>query len=120
MEEVLQFGGEESRRSLGDKVLGGGDERSVTGEPNGIERPQTLLIKVGKFSKSVKTAAVRVTGAVGKLLQLAQDGDIGWGTQDLFQLRQSGDTVVAEKAPERVWREDRRSHNAIVPPLNEL
>jgi hypothetical protein len=53
MECVGQFVGEPPARSLIDEGLDGGDERAVAGEPDRIMGPQTGVVEVGGFPKSV-------------------------------------------------------------------
>jgi hypothetical protein len=44
---------------------------------------------------------MRIAGAVRKLLQLAENGDIGVGAQQLLQLGQGGDTMLRRNRSSR-------------------
>ncbi|MGO9275404.1 MAG: hypothetical protein ACLQOO_35070 [Terriglobia bacterium] len=106
VEEGIEFGSEVARRGLGDEGFHGGQERAITGKPDGSERPQATLIKVGDLIQGVEGAAVGVTGTIGKLLQFAEDGDIGLGAQHELQQRQSGDAVQVQELSQGVSGED--------------
>ena len=81
MKNVLQFGGETAGPGPRDAVLRGGHQSAVTGEPDRIERPQAPLIESDNLVESIEGTPMRVTGTVRKLLQLAEDSDVGLRTQ---------------------------------------
>ena len=58
-----------------------------------------------------------IAGAVGEFPQLAENSDIGFGTQQSLQLRQGGDAIPAQKLPQRNGGKDGGAHNAVIPPL---
>ena len=120
VENVLQFGTEIARRGPSHTDFRGGHQGAITRKPDRVERPQAALVEAGNFIERVEGTAVGIAGTVGKLLQLAEDCDIGLGTQQLFQLRQGGDAILAQKLPQQVGGKDGRAHNAIVPPSEQF
>jgi len=78
-----------------------------------------MLIKIGDFLQRVESAAVRIAGLIGEFLQLAEDRDIGIGTQNLFQLRQGSDPSSAQELPKGICGKGDGPHNAIVPPVSD-
>ena len=76
-------------------------QSTVTGEPDRVERPQAPLIETGNLVESVERTPMGVAGTVPKLLQLAENSDVGLRAQQLLQLRQRGDAISAETGAER-------------------
>jgi hypothetical protein len=97
MQQILQFGGEVSRRSLIDEGFRGVQQSALARKPNRAERPEAPLIKVGDLSEGVEPATVGVAGVRRELLQFAKDGDIGLGAQHLLQLRQAANAIPAQE-----------------------
>ena len=62
---------------LRDEVLRSGHQGAATREPNRVEWPQALLIEAGDLVERVEGAPMGVAGAVGKLLQFAENRDVG-------------------------------------------
>jgi hypothetical protein len=81
VENVFQFGSEITSLGLRDLFFRSGHQRTVTGEPDRVERPQAALIERDNLVESIEGTPVRVTGTVRKLLQLAEDGNIGLRAQ---------------------------------------
>ena len=73
MKNVFQFGSEITSLGLRDVFFRSGHQRTVTGEPDRIERPQAALIEGGNFIERVEGAPVGIPGTVLKLLQLAEN-----------------------------------------------
>ena len=79
MEQVVELLAEMPCVCLVDERLGGGDQGAGAGEPDAAERPQSELVEVGEFVEGVVAAAMRVAGAGGEVLELAERGAPGAG-----------------------------------------
>ena len=77
-----------------DEGLDGRDESAVTGEPDVIVRPKADVVKAGDFAEGIEAAAMGVAGKIVDKFELAKDGEVGTGTEDLFEFRQGGDFVA--------------------------
>lgn len=58
-----------------------GEQSAVAGEPDRFVRPQPAIIKAGHLGQGIEAAPMSVTGEVAKLLEFAEDGEIGVRTQ---------------------------------------
>ena len=116
MECIGQFVGEPASRRLVDEGFDRGNERAVTREPNGIMGPQAGIVEAGAFAEGIVAAAMSIAGQIVEGLEFAKDGEIGGGTEDLFEFGQSGDFVPQEVLAEELGVEGEGSHNVIVPP----
>jgi hypothetical protein len=63
---------------------------------------------------------VRIAGAVRKLLQFAENGDISVSAQQLFQLSQGRDAILEQEPPQRIGGIEDGAHNDGVPPDGEI
>ena len=62
VEGMSQFVGEPTARSLTDEGLNGGDERTVTREPDGIVGPEAGTIEASDFAKRIIASAMGIAG----------------------------------------------------------
>ena len=115
MECIGQFVGEPASRRLVDEGFDSGNERAVTREPNGIMGPQAGIVEAGAFAEGIVAAAMSIAGQIVEELEFAKDGEIGGGTEDLFEFGQGGDFVPKEVLAEELGVEGEGSHNVIVP-----
>ena len=115
MESIGQFVGEPPARSLIDEGLDGGDERAVAGEPDRIMRPETGVVEVSGFPKSVVATAMSIAGEVVEEFEFAKDGEIGSGAEGLLEVGECGDLVLQQVLAEDVRVEGEGAHNVIVP-----
>src|ERR1700736_1549972 len=74
-----------------DKGFDGGDERAVPGKPDCLMGPKTVIVEAGRFTESVVAAAMSVAGKVVERLELAKDGQVSGGAENVFEFRQSSD-----------------------------
>ena len=77
--------------------------------------PQPEIIKAGDVGERVEASPMGIAGEVAELLQLAEDGERGIGTERLFEFRQVRDFMAAEVLTENGSVEGGGSHNVIVP-----
>jgi len=69
-----------------DKGLDGGDERAVSGKPDRLMGPETVVVEAGRFTEDVVAAAMSVAGKVVERLELAKDGKVSFRHQRVFAL----------------------------------
>jgi hypothetical protein len=97
------------------KGFDGSDERAMTGEPDRLLGPQTVVVEAGGFPEGVVAAAMSVAGKVVERLELAKDGEVSGGAENVFEFRQSSDFVAQQVLAKDLGIEGERSHNVIVP-----
>src|ERR1700719_1602471 len=98
-----------------DKGLDGGDERAVSGKPDRLMGPETIVVEADRFTEGVVAAAMSVAGKVVERLGLAKDGKVSGGTENVFEFRQSSDFVTQQVLAKDLGVEGEGSHNVIVP-----
>jgi len=98
-----------------DEGLDGGNERAVPGKPDRLMGPQTVVVEAGRFTKGVVAAAMSVAGKVVERLELAKDGQVSGGAENVFEFRQSSDFVAQQVLAKDLGIEGKGSHNVIVP-----
>ena len=111
MQQVIQLLGKMSGRGILDKSLGRIQQSAVAGEPDGLVRPQAVLVEVSSFIQRVVTATMGVAGPIGELLQFAEDCDVHLRSQRLLQLRHGSDLAPPERLGQVIGVEGFRSHN---------
>ena len=110
-EQVVQLVDEMSGVGVVDERLGGCDQGAGAGEADAGEGPQAALVEVGEFVERVVAAAMRVAGAGGQVLELAERGaPAGAGAERGHDLDQRGDGLVAEQGDDRVGGKGGWSH----------
>jgi hypothetical protein len=87
---------------MGDEMLRGGKQSTVTGEPHAVVRPQPFGVETGDIAQGVVPAAVRVAGEVVKFFELAGHGDRDVSAEGLFEFSQGGDLVTLQPLTEGV------------------
>ena len=98
-----------------DKGFDGGDERAVSGKPDRLMGPQTVVVEAGRFTEGVVAAAMSVAVKVVERLELAKDGEVSGGAENVFEFRQSSDFVAQQVLAKDLGVEGEGSHNVIVP-----
>ena len=114
MEQVVELLAEMPCLCLVDERLGGGDQGADAGEADAAERPQSELVEVGEFVEGVVAAAMRVAGARGEVLELAERGAPGAGSERRHDLGQRGDGLLAEQGEDCVGGELGWSHSGTI------
>src|ERR1017187_2484113 len=97
MQPVIQLFGKVSVQGVLDKSLGRIQQSALAGEPDGLERPQTVLVEVSGFIQRVISATMRVAGPISKLFQFAENGDIDFRSQRSLQLRHGSDLAASQR-----------------------
>ena len=110
MEQVVELLAEMPRLCLVDERLGGGDQGAGAGEPDVAERPQSTFVEVDELVEGVVAAAMGVAGAGGEVLELAERGAPGTGSERRHDLGQRADGLLAEEGDDRVGGELGWSH----------
>src|SRR5260370_42613761 len=98
-----------------DKGFDGGNERAVPGKPDCLMGPKTVVVETGRFTEGVVAAAMRVAGKVVERLELAKDGEVSGGAENVFEVRQSSDFVAQQVLAKDLGGEGEGSRNVIVP-----
>jgi len=98
-----------------DKGFDGGDERAVPGKPDCLMGPQTVVVEAGRFTEGVVATAMSVAGKVVERLELAKDGKVNGGAENVFEFRQSSDFVAQQVLAKDSGVKGEGSHNVIVP-----
>ena len=120
MECVGEFVGEPAVSSLIDEGLNGGDERALTRKPDRLVGPQAGLVEARRCAESVVAAAMGVAGQVVEELELAEDREIGRGSEGLLEFGEGSDFVAQQVLAEDLGIEGEGSHNVIVPAARRL
>ena len=76
MQQVIQLFRKVSGRGVLDKSLGRIQQSALAGEPDGLKRPQAVLVEVSGFIQRVISAAMGVASPISELFQFAKYGDI--------------------------------------------
>ena len=121
-ERLLHFGVQVISQLMSIVALGrlvhenfhGGQQGSVTGEPDALMRPPCVIVEVSDFGQGVEAAAMGVAGEIVELLQFAKHGQIGFCAESAFQLGQISDLVTAKVLAQDGGIEGSGSHNVIV------
>ena len=101
---------------FGDRVvLGGGEQRAETREPDLGMRPQPMLVETGDFPQGIVSATMGVAGEIIQRLEFPEDRDIDRGSESFFQFAQGGDLAAQQKHTQFIGAEGEGSHNVIVP-----
>jgi hypothetical protein len=116
VQQVIQLLRKMSGRGILDKSLGSIQQSAMAGEPDGLERPQAVLIEVRGFIQRVVTATMGIAGPIGELLQFAEHGDVHFRSQRPLQLRHGSDLAPPERLGQVIGVEGFRSHNVRSPP----
>ena len=98
-----------------DKGFDGSDERAVPGKPDRLMGPQAVVVEAGRFTEGVVAAAMSVAGKVVERLELAKDGEVSGGAENVFEFRQSSDFVAQQVLAKDLGVEGEGSHNVVVP-----
>ena|ERR1022692_4495256 len=98
-----------------DKRFDRGDERAVLRKPDRLMGPQTIVVEAGRFTEGVEAAAMSVAGEVVERLELAKDGKVSVGAENVFEFRQSSDSVAQQVVAKDLGVEGEGSRNVIVP-----
>src|SRR5213083_2332679 len=115
MESRIEFGDEIAGRGAIDEGCGGVDQGTEARKPDGIMRPQAVVVKASNAVEGIEAATMRVAGSIVKLIELAKDGDGRGGAEGSRELIESGDLGAAEEVQNELSGEESGSHNAIVP-----
>ena len=75
MEKLVEFGDEIACRGRVDEGGSGVDQGTKAREPDGIMRPQAVVVKVSNPVERVEAPAMRVAGSIAELIELAKDRD---------------------------------------------
>ena len=111
MQQVVQFLNKIARCGIPDKRLSRIQQGAPAGEPDRPEGPQTIVVEARGFIQRVVRAAMRVTGPVSELLQLAENRDVHICPQRFLQLGHGGDFAVPESFCQIIGMEGLGSHN---------
>ena len=114
MQDGRQFFRKTSSERATDECLGGGQERTVAGEPGRRAGPQAIGPEASDPAKRVETAAVRVAGQVVKFFELSENGEVNVRPEGTFQIGKRCDLVAEQQLSQGIRREGERSHNVIV------
>ena len=98
-----------------DKGFDGSDERAVPGKPDRLMGPQAVVVEAGRFTEGVVAAAMSVAGKVVERLELAKDGKVSSGAENIFEFRQGSDFVAQQVLAKDLGVEGEGSHNVVVP-----
>ncbi len=122
-QRLLNFGMQDIGKLMGviavggaqDEGFHGGQQGSIAREPNRLVRPQSAIIKAGDLWQRIEAPAMRITGEVAELLQLAEYRDSRIGAKHAFEFRQFRDLVAVKMLAEDGRVECGGSHNVIIP-----
>ena len=111
MQPVIQLFRKVSGQGVLDKSLGRIQQSALAGEPDGLKRPQAVLVEVSGFIQRVISATMGVAGPISELFQFAKYGDIDLRTQRSLQLRHGSDLAASQRLRKIIGMEGFGSHN---------
>ena len=86
VQDVGEFFGKHACGRSIDERFGGGEQRTVAGEPGRITGPQAIRAKTSNLTKGVETTAVRIARHIVKFLEFPKHGEIDVGTEGALQV----------------------------------
>jgi hypothetical protein len=75
MQSIIQFADEIAGGRAVDEGFGGVDQGAEAGEPDGIMRPQAVLVEASNLVEGIEAAAMGVAGSIVELSEFAKDSD---------------------------------------------
>jgi hypothetical protein len=75
MESLVEFGDEIAGRGAVDEGGGGIDQGTEARKPDGIMRPQAVVVKVSNAVEGIEPTAMRIASSIAELVKFAKDGD---------------------------------------------
>src|SRR5437667_11691848 len=87
VEDVSEITGEKAPWRMIDKMFNSQKQRTVTGEPHRLVRPEATIVEMSDFLERVIASAVRVSGPVIQQLEFSEHGDVNVSSQNPLRLR---------------------------------